>query len=40
MTLVVFGASGATGRHVLAVARASGLDVRAVVRAGASASVP
>jgi uncharacterized protein YbjT (DUF2867 family) len=40
MTLVVFGASGATGRHVVAVARASGRDVRAVVRAGAATSVP
>lgn len=32
MRLVVFGASGATGRHVVALAAAAGWSVRAVVR--------
>lgn len=40
MKLVVFGATGATGRHVVALATAAGHDVRAVVRAATAARGP
>lgn len=39
MNLVVFGASGATGRHVVTLAAEAGHHVRAVVRAGSPAPV-
>lgn len=38
MKLAVFGASGATGRHLVRLAAASGMTVSALVRSSASGS--
>ena len=40
MRLVVFGASGAAGRHVVALAAAAGWSVRAVVRSELQRNAP